>query len=129
MLQRVLNKMPQGKVKKAELKSAQPMKVNLSKIQELEDELSQLSIVSYILEESDFLKCFDEIRNAQSYLDYEYRPDDFEAELDEMIETFNELGVDVPTEVTDIKEQLDFYNSQAEELYDLLDQLKASIGR
>lgn len=128
MLQRVLNKMPQGKVKKAELRSAKPMKVNLSQIDEIQEMLDKLATIDYVLNESGFLEAYDVIRNADSYLDMEFRPAQVDGEITALIENLEELGVEIPAEVTEMNEQLQYYYEQANELIDLIERLKNSIG-
>jgi SMC interacting uncharacterized protein involved in chromosome segregation len=103
MLQRVLNKMPQGKVKKAELRSAKPMAVKLAKV----DDLSKIAYdiqdvyetAEYQMDEGYAIieSSFDMMREkAWSPLT------DLKEELDKIKSGLDDLGVEYPDELTEL---------------------------
>tara|TARA_R110002074_G_scaffold240506_9_gene412264 strand:+ start:233 stop:628 length:396 start_codon:yes stop_codon:yes gene_type:complete len=114
------------KSKKVDLKTR---KVNLNKFNELQETLDRSSGIYYTLDESGFLDAFDVVRNAYSYVEYEFGQDFNYAEevIEELELSLDELGIEHPPELLDAKERLEEQREAVNELIDLFSQLRASI--
>ncbi len=117
------------KSKKVDLKKPTSKKVELNKFNELQETLDRSSGVYYTLDESGFLDAFDVVRNAYSYVEYDFGQDFNYAEemIDDLELSLDELGIEHPPELLDAKERLESQREAVNELIDLFRQLRASI--
>jgi hypothetical protein len=122
-MQKVLNKLSKKKT------SLNKRKVNLSLMDEIRDNMEMASGITYTLEESGFLDAFDVVRNAYSYIEYDFATafNNAEGNLEMVNDNLRTYGIETPEEIAQWNEELEYYRETANELIDLLSQLRASI--
>lgn len=117
MLQRVLNKMPQGKVKKAELRSAKPMAVKLAKVDEVYEMVSSgYGNLEFALEM--FYEGREKIIGARDI--FRFDMNDYLTGVDEfsvLVENLEDLGVEFPDEVLEIQNMIEDTSDKWNELH------------
>ena len=115
------------KSKKVDLKTR---KVNLNKLNEIEEALSTSGIVNYVLEEDGLDEAIDKIRNADSFIDHQFHQDYMYADelLTELETTMDELGLPYPSELVEYRKQYIEQKFAVNELIELMDFVKNNIG-
>tara|TARA_S200002703_G_scaffold157144_1_gene164303 strand:- start:520 stop:915 length:396 start_codon:yes stop_codon:yes gene_type:complete len=115
------------KSKKVDLKTR---KVSLNKLNEIEEALSTSGIVYYVLEEDGLDEAIDTIRNADSFIDHQFRQDYNYADelLTELETTMDELGLPYPSELVEYRQQYTEQATAINELIDTIDFVKNNIG-
>ena len=116
-LHRVLNKMPQGKVKKAELRSAKPMAVKLAKVDEVYEMVSSgYGNLEFALEM--FYEGREKIIGARDI--FRFDMNDYLTGVDEfsvLVENLEDLGVEFPDEVLEIQNMIEDTSDKWNELH------------
>lgn len=116
-MQRVLNKMPQGKVKKARLKSARPLNVKLGTVDDVQEMIDtgygnlEFALDMFYEGREKLIGARDIFRFETS--DYLAGVEEFEA----LVENLEELGVDFPDEVLNIQNTIEATNDKWNELH------------
>jgi len=104
--------------------------VKLSKLAEIEEALQTSGIVYYVLEESGFSEAYDNIRNADDFIDHQFHQDYMYAEelIDELETSLSDLGIEYPDELVQYRNDFEAQKEAINELIDLIAMLKNNIG-
>lgn len=115
------------KSKKLDLKTR---KVNLNKLNEIEEALQTSGIVYYVLEEDGLDEAIDKIRTADDFIDHQFHQDYMYAEelIEELETTMDELGVPYPEELVQYRNDFEAQKEAINKLIDTLEFVKNTIG-
>lgn len=121
--QKIYNKL--FKSKKTDLRE-----VKLSKLDQIEEALHSSGTIYYVLEESGFSEAYDNIRDADAFIDHQFHQDYMYAEglIDELETSLSDLGIEYPDELVQYRNDFEAQKEAINELIDLIAMLKNNIG-